>query len=69
MDSMSTWEAWVGGGSRGMDVWAGLIRGPQQDETDPSFTLSMRGRPTISPADTKSLISQLISGSEQRSPD
>lgn len=68
MDSMITWEA-CGGGFRGMDVWAGLIRRPQQVETDPSFTLSMRGRPTISPADTKSLISQLISGSEQRSLD
>lgn len=56
---MGSLGGWVG--VRGMDVWAGLIRGPQQAETDPSFTLSMRGRPTISPRTLRaSLVNSLV---------
>lgn len=40
---------------------------PQQAETDPSFTFSMRCCLTISSADTNCLISQLISDSKHRS--
>jgi len=50
-----------------LDIWTGLIRRPQQAVTDPSFTLWMCCRLTISSADVNCLISQLISDSKHRS--
>lgn len=59
-------ESCVGGGGDGR-LGRADKGGPQQAETDPSFTLSMHRRLTISSADTNCLISQLISDSKHRS--
>lgn len=49
-------------GGFGQSWW----RGPQEAETDPLLTLSMRGHPAISSVDTNRLISKLISDSKQQ---